>query len=388
MKPLRLMVWHWGRRGGGPRYMLELTRALMRRDDVSVHLSYSRQAELADAFAGLGLPGLPVDTYGGLAEAALATARLPWLVRRFGRYLRAAEIDVVFCAMGHLWNIAAVPAIRPAGARYILAVHDAVAHPGEESRLRVWALRRELALTDGVVALTAHVRDQLAAVHGYPADRMTVLPHGAFDFKPTDGPRRHPGGRPFRLLFLGRILPYKGVDLLLEAYGALRRRFGEQVVLRIAGAGDLAPYAQALAACPDVSLANRWLSEDEIGEELAAADLLLLPYREASQSGPAASACAAALPAAATPVGGLTEQVRHGETGLLAAAVSGAALADAAAAIIADPALYARLSAGALAQARGPLSWEPIADGLVRTARRMLAQNQGRGRKGADDDRG
>src|SRR4051812_1621793 len=44
--PLRLMLWHWGRRGGGPRYTMELARALAHRPGLELHLSLSRQSDL------------------------------------------------------------------------------------------------------------------------------------------------------------------------------------------------------------------------------------------------------------------------------------------------------------------------------------------------------
>lgn len=367
------LLWHWGRRGGGPRYTLELARAMADRDDIRTHLSHSRQAEIAADFAALGLPGPVVDTYSGPIGAALGTFRLPGLIHRFGRHIRTHAVDAVVCTMDHPWNPVVVPAIHPAGARYILTVHDAVAHPGEESRLRRWALRRQLAVADGVVALTDHVRDQLAAVHGYPLERVTVLPHGVFRFGAAS-PRRAPTNRPMRLLFFGRILPYKGLDLLLEAYRLLRAENpaggARPVTLRIAGAGDLSAHTDALATLPDVTVDNRWFGEDEIARVLADADLLVLPYREASQSGPAVSACGAALPVVATPVGGLSEQIIDGRTGLLARAPTAEGIAEAIAAVTRDPALYAALSTGALAHADGALSWNPIADGFVDMIRR------------------
>ncbi len=64
--PLRLMLWHWGRRGGGPRYTMELARALARRPGLELHLSLSRQSDLFAETDTLGLPSFHVDTYTGL----------------------------------------------------------------------------------------------------------------------------------------------------------------------------------------------------------------------------------------------------------------------------------------------------------------------------------
>lgn len=366
------MIWHWGRRGGGPRYTLEVARALAGLGGVAVHLSFSRQAEIAAEMRSLALPSLEVDTYRGIVEAAAATARLPLLRRRFRRYLHDHRIETVFCTMGHLWNAAVAPAVHEAGARYCLALHDAVAHPGEESRLRAWSLRRELAVTDGVITLTGHVRDQLVALHGYPRDRTWVIPHGAFVFTPGAEPRMLPRGRPLRLLFFGRILPYKGLGLLLDAYAGLRERFRDGIELVVAGTGDLKPHADRLATLPGVTLDNRWIGEDEIGGILAGADLVVAPYVEASQSGVVISAYGAGLPVVATPVGGLKEQVADGETGRLAAAVSAEALAAAIAELATDAGLYARCSEGALRHAGQELSWKPIAERYREVAERLL----------------
>ncbi|WP_109122050.1 glycosyltransferase family 4 protein [Azospirillum sp. TSO22-1] len=363
----RILLWHWGRRGGGPRYTLELARALAARGDAEVHLSWSRQSELADATAGLGLPSFPVDTYNGLFSAARATLRLPLLRRRFARYIADHGIGTVFCTMNHLWNAAVVPALRPAGARYVLALHDALPHPGEDTPWRRWTLMRDLAATDGVIALSEHVRGQLVGVHGYDRARTWVLPHGVFSFGPAE-PRRLRPGQPVRLCFFGRILAYKGVDILLDAYARLRRRYGAGVELLVAGSGPLEPYASALAGLEGVRVDNRWIAEEEIPRVLEPADLLILPYREASQSGVVPTACGMGLPVVVTPVGGLVEQVEEGRTGRIAAAVTAEAVAAAAAALIDDPEGYARCSQGALAFARDRLSWEAIAAGYLDVA--------------------
>lgn len=366
------MLWHWGRRGGGPRYTLELARALAARRDagVEVHLSYSRQSDIADALAALPLPSLPVDTYTGPLSAALATARLPAIRSAFARYLVQNRVDTVFCTMSHLWNVATVSIVRRAGARYVLALHDALPHPGEESAVRRWATTREIAAADGIITLSEHVRERLIEAHGYPRSRTWVLPHGVFDFGPGAARRLDPD-RPVRLFFFGRLLPYKGIDILLDAHERLRRRFGARIELTILGSGDLSPHAGILARLEGVRVENRWVAEEEIHGALSSADLLVLPYREASQSGVAPTAFGMGIPVVATPVGGLVEQVADGVTGRIAATVTAEAVEEAIASLIDDPELYARCSSGALDFARDRLSWGAIADGYVAIANEM-----------------
>jgi glycosyltransferase involved in cell wall biosynthesis len=355
----RVLLWHWGRRGGGPRYTFELARALAARGDVEVHLSLSRQSEWFAASQRLGLPGCHVDTYTGVPGFLTGSLRLPMLRRRLGRYLREHRIDVVLCTMVHVWNVAMLGAIRDAGCRYVFTVHDAVLHPGEENRLRDWALDRELAAADSIVTLTDHVRRSLVERRNVDPARISVIPHGVFDC--TAGiAGRAPLPPPLRLLFFGRILHYKGIDILLDAYQTLRRS-GIDVHLTIAGQGALSRYVRRAADLDGVTVVNDWIGEDEIGRIVAQHHVLVQPYREASQSGVIPVAFAAGLASVVTPVGGLTEQVSDGVDGLVAESVSSDSVVKCIARLAVDADLVARLGAGARNTARTRLSWPVIA---------------------------
>ncbi|MBE7211393.1 MAG: glycosyltransferase, partial [Gluconacetobacter diazotrophicus] len=85
---------------------------------------------------------------------------------------------------------------------------------------------------------------------------------------------------------------------------------------------------ERLAALPSVRVENRWVPEGEIGALIAWSDALVLPYREASQSGVAAAAIAARRWVVATRVGGLVEQFR-GETSAILCQPDAASLRDA-----------------------------------------------------------
>jgi glycosyltransferase involved in cell wall biosynthesis len=114
---------------------------------------------------------------------------------------------------------------------------------------------------------------------------------------------------PSRLLCFGRLLPYKGLDLLADALASLPMQ--PAIEVRIVGSGPQSPALDALRSCRGVTVENRWVPESEIGTLLAWSDALILPYREASQSGVAAAALAAGRPVIATRVGGLREQLSN-----------------------------------------------------------------------------
>ncbi len=152
------------------------------------------------------------------------------------------------------------------------------------------------------------------------------------------------------------------------------------IELTIAGFGSLA--SSSLEGIEGVRVDNRWIAEEQVGGFFATADLVVLPYTEASQSGVIPSAYPSGLPVVATPVGGLPEQVKPGETGLLATETTAEAVAAAVAKLVGDPELYQRCSAGALRYAKEDLSWcvigERICD-LVRTVADTLDDGPGQG---------
>ncbi|WP_448204528.1 glycosyltransferase family 4 protein [Azospirillum sp. sgz302134] len=365
---MSLLLWHWGRTGGGPKFTLELARALKDRGNFNLHLSLPKQSELFEASQELGLPGFHIDvlqgqrgSLKGILDAALAVPRVMALGGSFGRYLEENKIDIVLSTMGTIWHPTMLRPIRRSGASFVHIVHDAVAHPGDYYPFREKMAVRELMAADGLIALSEHVRQQVHSVRGYPLERIWLARHGVFEYgTQTRGPRPYPANGPFRLLFFGRIVEYKGLSLLLDAYELVKARH-PRVELHVYGSGNMQPYKEKLARLPDVHVDNGWIPEDKIGDILDNVDCLVLPYLEASQSGVVTVAYGAAKPVVATPVGGLCEQVRADETGVLASAVSVEALAAALERLITDKNLYEHCSRGARAFADRELSWDAIA---------------------------
>jgi glycosyltransferase involved in cell wall biosynthesis len=341
------MLWYWGRRGFPVRLVDDFTRHLAGRRDVVLSASLSRQSEGFAARAAAGVAGCHVDTVQGPASAPAALLRLPRQRRELARFARETGIEVVFVLMRHPFGPLVLPSLRRQGQRVLLAVHDALPHPGDSFPFWRQHFQLDLATSDGIVVMSETVAELMARVYRYPAERTFFMPLPAPDFAPP-APRSAPVGRPWQLMFFGRIRDYKGLDLLADAFADLQRRFS--VTLRIVGEGHVAAL-DTLASLPGVTVEQRWVPDGDVAELFARTDVLVLPYREASQSGILASALALGVPAVATPVGGLTEQIVSGTSGLLAKAASGPALASALATLLSDPDLYARCSVGALATA-------------------------------------
>jgi len=367
---MRILLWYWGRRGAGGQMTLALAEALARRPDMAVALSLSAQAELRPEILTLGLPTMAVETYRGPLGFALGTLRVPLLARRLVALARAFRADAVVSVMTHLWTPLVAPALRGADLAFVPIVHDARPHAGDPGLLWDWRLDRELDAASGAVALSASVAEALQERRpGLPVLRLPLgahLPAGLLEEGASpDGGRRD--GVEF--LLFGRLLPYKGLDLLRDAFRRLHACHPE-ARLRVVGEGDAEALAPGLAALPGVRLETRWVPEAEIPRLIRGADALVLPYREASQSGVIPLGFALGVPAVVTPVGGLAEQVTDGATGMVAAAVAPDALAVAMARLC-DPGERARLAAGAREAGRRLADWDAQAAALVEGLREI-----------------
>ncbi len=302
---MNVLVWQWGRLGAGPRFAACLADALRGRPGIDVSLSLCRDAEI---MGGPKPPRceMPVGTYRGMASflLRLATAplALPFLLVR----LRRIRPDLAICAMAGPLDLLMAAALRLLRARVVVVVHEADNHPGDGFPLQMVLQRALCRAANGLAMLCAHVADQLRRQDLATARRPLIpFEHPPFPFDLPPRTARPPG--PPRLLFFGRLLPYKGLSLLAAAIGTLPP--DTEIAVRIVGRGPESLELEALRACRGVTVENRWVPETEVGALLGWSDAIILPYREASQSGVAAAAIAAGRPVIATRVGGLSEQL-------------------------------------------------------------------------------
>jgi glycosyltransferase involved in cell wall biosynthesis len=335
---------YWGRLGAGAALMSQIAEAMRRDARFDLFLSPSLHSELPPQFPVDQL--LPISTFSNPLSLLARTLALPLTVSRLVRDLKARNVRAIVTIMPHVWGLALQRAARRAGIRTLLIVHDAEPHPGERRPLFDWLVRREIRGSDRIVTFSGHVADQLVARGDVPESRIARLFHPIFRFGARPSAER---ASPFRLLFFGRILPYKGVAMLLDAFARLRAD-GFDIVLNVIGRGEIDAPA-ALTVQLGLTIRTGWVSPDAIGAILADTDAVALPYLEASQSGVIAAAYGAGLPVVATPVGGLAEQVVDGTTGVLARGTSPAEFADAVRRLIETPGLYETCRSGVAAHA-------------------------------------
>ena len=362
---MRLLVWQWGRRGAGPRYATELAAALRRQPGTQAFLSLSAQAEIL-ATGEVAGPVLPYRTYDGVRSLLRRLPSVALEVAPLAARLRGLALDAAVCAMPAYLDSLMVAALRRAGVPFVTIVHDADPHPGDQPPFEMALQRRLVRRSAAVATLTEHVAarlrsQRLAGVADTPPLLRTEHPPLAFGAPPPPGAH---GDGVLRLLSFGRLLPYKGLDLLADAMRLLGPR--PDLVLRVVGQGPETTWLDALRRLPGVTVENRWVPETEVGALLGWSDAVVLSHREASQSGVAAASLAAGRRVVATDVGGLREQL---------AAEPLARLCPPTAEGLAG-AIRALLAEGGGDLPKGPdagVAWNHAAAGLIRDLNAVLA---------------
>jgi glycosyltransferase involved in cell wall biosynthesis len=233
---------------------------------------------------------------------------------------------------------------------------------------------------DGLITVSEQVRTY-ALAKGAAPERTQIVPNGVNTsrFHPGAAARRRDGlAHKFVVGFSGSLKPWHGIELLLDAFRLLARRFPDYHLL-VVGDGPLrewiAGYARG-AGLDGAVTATGWLAHEELPGALRAMDVAVAPYpaTEGFYFSPLKlyEYMAVGAPVVASRLGQITEVVEHGATGLLVEPGDSAALADGIERLRLDPALRRAIGARA-AQRASAFTWRRNADRVIelaRTARR------------------
>jgi len=220
------------------------------------------------------------------------------------------------------------------GKRVVLTAHNVNAgrRDGRDSTLNRLTLRMQYRMAEHIFVHAQYLRRELTQVFGVPACRVSVIPFGTNEEVPdTSLTTREARGRlgvgdsERTILFFGKLRPYKGIETLLAAFTALETAAApcrlfivgkteagcEEYVARIRHAIDAAPGGRR------VVLRDEYVPAEQLEVYFKAADVVVLPYREVSQSGVLVLAYQFGLPVIATDIEGFRQAVVPGKTGLL-----------------------------------------------------------------------
>jgi glycosyltransferase involved in cell wall biosynthesis len=164
------------------------------------------------------------------------------------------------------------------------------------------------------------------------------------------------------LLFFGLIRDYKGLDLLIEAMSSLDDSY--QLVIAGESYGSFDPYRKQIGASPAkqrITVLNRYIDDNEVPVLFSAADVLVAPYRSATQSGVIPIAYHFEVPVLATDVGSLRETIEPAGTGIICSPNAGA-IAEGAKELFAKGIPFFTAN---IRKEKKNLSWDGFAQALV-----------------------
>jgi glycosyltransferase involved in cell wall biosynthesis len=362
---MRIAVIHLGRRGFSGPFSHEIATRLAQQAEVLAVLSHHSESLAVWENSNMALIVTP--TYLNIVQAAWTYISRSQ-IRRLAAQIRAWGPDVLIYTMFYTWNpfvhyyLQDIPSV--------VAVHDPIPHPGITSKVYWWLEDRLIRQSDQFVIFSqAFVKD--LEQRGIKSDQISVCPFGDLSYylrinqsQPQTPPSKT------TLLFFGRITAYKGVEILLKAYREVVKRY--PVRLLLVGNGSLRPYRSLMKDLPDMEIVNRWVSEEEIPDFFRQASIVIIPYTSATQSGVPAITAGFGLPIIATRVGGLPEQIRDGETGLLIEPGRPEALVTAIERLIENPNLAARLGRNLRQEYSSNENWDILAQTFYEAAQKAI----------------
>jgi glycosyltransferase involved in cell wall biosynthesis len=366
-----ILIIYLGSKGGGVLDTYEITEALTRVGSNSYSLLISQNNPFRERYGKLPFKNLfVVKTHKPSMKDFILQSVLLKRIFRIVQAIRKDNPSTVFITMIHPWVLPVIIYLKAfiPGKKIVYIQHNPGEFESGVSAIQNIILEKlEKILinsSDRIFTLSSAVKEEIAKAFKLPLNKIHGFSFGAHHAVCSGW--RHSGFYKegvLRLLFFGRILKYKGVDVLTEAYRLMK---DENLPIRLTIAGEGTIDGRLIERIKElgIRLLNYWISDDALCRLLSDTDIIVLPYKKASQSGPASIAVALGIPAIATKVGGLTEQIHDNVNGFLVEPNSPEGILIAVKRILEDTSILSRFSEGARLLKENQFSWDTIVAGM------------------------
>jgi len=267
------------------------------------------------------------------------------------RFIGEQKPDIVHFSESYDFRCLLLMLLCP-GVPFVTTVHDPIPHAGERislQKFKHWVRDRIRLRSHGLIVHGQGLRDVLSEYSGIPIGRIYFVPHGEYRYYTYfDQKHPEPSNGHKNILFFGRWEDYKGIDVLIDAEPLIADRVPNvRIILAGEGRLTLADLQPRMVNPDHFEIRNYAIPDDEVPSLFRRADVVVLPYRQATQSGPLHIAAMLARPLVASAVGAMSEVIEDGETGVLVPPGNPEALAQAVCRILENPLEALRLGRSA-----------------------------------------
>ncbi len=269
------------------------------------------------------------------------------------------------------------------GSKVVLTVHDLLPHDTADRYRAVF--ERLYKRVDRLICHSDHIRERLEREFSISSDTIAVIPHGPFffDLPPsTASSTRSRLGIPAKhqiVLWQGIIFPYKGLDLLLEAWKQVEQEScTAHLIIVGTGAPELLTEVREQVrrlGLQRVALDLRFASTEELVEAYRDADAVVYPYRAITTSGALATGLALGKAIVATDLPVFRELLTDGENARLVPPGDTGALAAAIVQVLSDHELRQQFIDSVAGMNFALQSWQAIAEKTAAVYDRVLADS-------------
>lgn len=266
--------------------------------------------------------------------------------------IREYNPDIIHIQNGYEWLFFGYPFLY----KYpiVTSLHDPIPHTGENTWLQRFVVDSTSKNSDGIIVHGQKLENLFSDKFKYPLSRIFVaqlIYEISDDIKASNTPQKN------TILFQGRIVRYKGLENLVTAVDLVTKKINNLKVI-IAGSGNLKPYFKKSPDPKVYEIINEWVSKKKLNSIFSKAEVVVLPYNDATQSAIIPLAYAFGKPVITTDVGALSEVVIHGKTGLLIPRKNSLRLAASIIKLLEDNEIRKHMSINSRKYLEEELSWE------------------------------
>ena len=311
----RILVNYLGRKGGAPIYSYEMTKGLLN-NGCEVYAIIPSTIDNLQDWKKLPLKKLVIiNTYN--SSITFLTGLLRFYLFdsiRIKKYFKGIKIDVCYIPMIQPWS-ELINRLFP-NSRKIVTLHDPKPHEGS-GRIMNYLYRRVVKNADDIVLLSDSFIEYTKEEYGISDDQIFVIPHGVFDYYGRFESENIYRANKINFLFFGRIAPYKGLELLAEAYNKLFEK-NNDISLFVVGSGDFSKYDKLFKTENNTTIINEFIDDNKVVSYFRGNNIVtVLPYIDATQSGVIPIAMKERSLLIVSNTGGLLEQTDNGRLAVI-----------------------------------------------------------------------